>query len=90
MISGIVSFILNADKMDSETFASMSVTTWNKTAVLLKIHKNVKSNSAPYCYVLISKSNRKLSFSLEHVGKRGDLKRKKIQLSNNLCRSMAV
>lgn len=49
----------------------------HKTAILLKIHKDVKSNSAPHCYVLISKFNSKLSFSLEHVGKRGDLRRKK-------------
>lgn len=69
MPSGTVSFILNSDTMD----------TWNpcllicnslehKIAVLLKIHEDVESSSAPHYYVLVSKSNSsKLSFSLEHA-----------------------
>lgn len=41
----------------------------HKMQILLKIHKDVESNSVPHCYVFTSKSNSsKLSFSLEHAG----------------------
>jgi len=69
MPSGIIS--LNSETIEAgETYCFLICNYLeHKIPVLLMIHKDVESNSAFHCYVLISKSNSsKLGFSLECAG----------------------
>lgn len=98
MPSGIVSLILNSDTTEmGETYCLLICNYLkHKISVFLKIHKDVESNSAPRCYVFISKSNssKLLDFGVCMCNTEDiegtDLRKKKVLFSKSFHRSAAV